>query len=288
MAKKILLGAASFGTNYGIANISPPGLEEVRQMLDLARQLGVYGIDTAREYAGSEQSLGLARVENLRVHSKFTHGTDLTEISSMRAQVLSSSRRLMVGHIHAMSPHGVRDYIAAGLSGSRNLERLKDEGAIQQWGLSLYDPSEFEIAINLGLPDFIQIPLNYVDRRFITSGIVERARDLGISIHARSIFLQGALLQSPGQLPVNPKGILPYLGELNLLAKERGVTVSTMLLHESLRDEEIQQVIVGINSIRQLTDLQESLNRNLPNGIVRPKFADDVSLDIIDPRKWSN
>ena len=50
-------------------------------------------------------------------------------------------------------------------------------------------------------PDIIQCPINIFDNRLTKNNFLKRFSDKGIEIHARSIFLQGLLLQDGNKIP---------------------------------------------------------------------------------------
>ena len=57
--KKIIIGTAQFGMNYGIANISgKPNQQQVDSILNYAWNNNINGLDTAKGYGGSEVVIG--------------------------------------------------------------------------------------------------------------------------------------------------------------------------------------------------------------------------------------
>ena len=50
-------------------------------------------------------------------------------------------------------------------------------------------------------PDIVQVPLNVFDRRMIENGTINNLYDQDISIHIRSIFLQGLLIMKQEDRP---------------------------------------------------------------------------------------
>ena len=286
LSERILIGTASFGSTYGIANSKHPTSREVSKILNLANKSGFLGLDTARDYVGSESQLGLAGVGRLNVFSKFSHGTNLLEFNSLRLQIEDSCKRLGVDLIHGMAPHSVADFLSAGRSAERNLTALKEAGTLTSWGLSLYEPQEFFRAIEVGKPDYIQIPQNIFDRRFADSGAVDLAKKLGIRIQVRSIFLQGALLLDPDNLPDHLSSLAPSIANLRDLAINADTDVGAILLHHSLADERIDEIVLGVNTFVQIEKLQASLSAPLTLELSALQFAEVVNPGLLDPRGW--
>jgi aryl-alcohol dehydrogenase-like predicted oxidoreductase len=70
--RKIGLGTAQFGLNYGISNVQgQTPLTEVRNILEIARQHKVTIIDTASAYGNAENVLGRHDLSLFKVVSKF-------------------------------------------------------------------------------------------------------------------------------------------------------------------------------------------------------------------------
>ena len=79
---------------------------------------------------------------------------------------------------------------------------LKSDGLVEKIGLSAYTPEEIAKASTLIDLDIVQVPFNIIDRRLLETGWLNRLHDSGVEIHARSIFLQGLLLEDPQNLPL--------------------------------------------------------------------------------------
>ena len=65
---KMMLGTVQFGLNYGIANTAgKPSYETARDIIKAAYENGVNCLDTAAGYGDSEEVLGRALTEIVRV-----------------------------------------------------------------------------------------------------------------------------------------------------------------------------------------------------------------------------
>lgn len=285
-ARKIILGTASFGAPYGIANGKQLEMNEVQSILRGAQAAGFGGYDTARDYIGSESRIGLSATGSLNAYTKFSHGTDFCDRRELARQAEDSSRVLNVKSICGMSPHSFGDFKLAGEDAVRNFNALKQEGWIQSWGLSLYDPREFFKSIEIGVPDFIQIPLNILDRRFVDSGAISIAKEMGIAIQVRSIYLQGALLQHPDALPKFLEALTPQIRQIRDLAGQCGLSVESMLLIHALREQDVDEVVVGVNSYGHVLEIQETLNFDGWVDFSQLSSSELASEELIDPRKW--
>ena len=61
--------------------------------------------------------------------------------------------------------------------------------------------AEVFAAIAAGPPQAIQLPVSALDQRMLTGGALAACAAAGITVFARSVFLQGAILMAPDRLP---------------------------------------------------------------------------------------
>ena len=75
----------------------------------------------------------------------------------------------------------------------RALQALKSEGIIGGIGISAYVADDPVVLAEHFRPDAMQLPFSLLDQRLLQDGSLERLKQLGVEIHARSLFLQGLL-----------------------------------------------------------------------------------------------
>ena len=128
---------------------------------------------------------------------------------------------------------------------------------MERIGVSIYEASELE-----GLPlnhlQLIQLPLSVYDQRLIRDGTVARLQELGIAVHARSVLLQGVLLQTPQHWPdhlspafrvhharwlehLNHEGLSPLAGALGFVRACKGLEA---VLFGVVASQELDQVLL--------------------------------------------
>ena len=140
--------------------------------------------------------------------------------------------------------------------------------------------------MNLNFIDLVQVPINILDQRLIFSGLLEKLNKNGIEIHARSIFLQGLLLQNPIKIDSYFKPIQEKLIKLNKEAKNRGITVLELLLGFINGLSSIDVAIIGVNNAIQLDEIIKSNGKD-----INPKELSYLSVTderYINPSKWKN
>ena len=137
----------------------------------------------------------------------------------------------------------------------------------------------------------IQLPLSIYDQRFLRSGTINELNKAGISIHLRSIFLQGLILEDPNLWPNTISRNFKSHHE-SFFKKIRFLNLD--LLEEVMRFpffcKGVEAVVIGISSYKefeQILLIWEKFKEEKPK-----KFKDYDSLfwnqlNDIDPRKWN-
>ena len=82
------------------------------------------------------------------------------------------------------------------------LQSLQARGLVDRIGVSIYEASELE-KLPLHHLQVVQLPLSLYDQRMIQSETLKLLDSLDIAIHARSIFLQGLMLQPSEYWPTH-------------------------------------------------------------------------------------
>jgi aryl-alcohol dehydrogenase-like predicted oxidoreductase len=103
LLRKISLGSAQFGLDYGVTNhagkVSPV---EVKKILSLAESHGISMIDTASMYGTSESTLGAYDLNNFEIITKFLRTSEVIDNYDLfiRKTLGNSFERLRVNSIY--------------------------------------------------------------------------------------------------------------------------------------------------------------------------------------------
>lgn len=285
---KLALGTAQFGLNYGIANKSGIiTVNEVKKILCEARRFGVTTIDTAISYGSSEQALGQANVESLSVITKLPSiPADCFEIKEwVKNQIQGSLSRLRVNNIYGLLLHNPAQLEQP--IGQELISALKDiqaQGLVKKIGVSLYSFEQVEDILKKFKFDLIQAPLNLVDRRLIESGLAFKLKEMGVEIHARSIFLQGLLLMRPNERP-DKFGIWTDIwSKWDSWLFNSQLSPIEACLRYALSQDLIDRVIVGIDNLAQFRQINSVQSNSLLN---LPSFEKNIDDRLINPNKWN-
>jgi D-threo-aldose 1-dehydrogenase len=256
-APRIGLGTVQFGIDYGVSNTAGQvSATEVSAILATADAAGIRVLDTAANYGSAEQVLGRAMPgrHHFDIVTKtlpLSEGIEQIEARARRSLEYLGSKSAEAILVHAardlMSPDGPRLWAL--------LRRLRDEGLFKRIGISAYfADGPVELARRYR-PDIMQVPFSILDQRLKQHGELASLKELGIEIHARSIFLQGLLLMDPGKLPANLTHAAPALAATRTLIREAGVTPIAAALGFVLAEEAVDIAIVGVTSRNELAEI---------------------------------
>ena len=280
---RVVLGTAQFGMPYGRRR-GEAALDEraVYEILDAAWDLGIRAFDTAEAYGrGAELLAGW-----LRSRGRLENATVVTKISAAAvpepSQVEAACRRFAGVRLVTVMSHGALDPLdysrLKALAGSFGAEA----------GQSLYTADEVRAAAQAGATR-VQAPANVLDTRQI-----EAAHQSAISIDARSVYLQGLLLDAPeiAERRARTAGELALAvrtAALNCGLAPAAALLAGVFLHLAPAD----RAVVGIDAVNQLDDVEEALSasresvRQFVNNMSPAKAVRRLDPALLDPRTWS-
>lgn len=290
---KIGLGTVQWGLRYGIANRSGcPDASQIAAMLQKSWAAGISLLDTAYAYGEAEQRLGagLPAGAEFRVVTKtrpLLANSIGAEHVALVAQAFSDSlARLRRNGVYGLLVHQAPDLLSPGSDRLWAwLQELKTAGRVSRIGVSVYHPDPLRRILESYNIDIVQLPFNLYDQRFWRTGVLRELRQAGVEVHARSAFLQGLLVLDSEALPAYFEAIRGHQRRLHDHLRQVSLTPLAAALNFSLHQPDIDDVIVGCESLVQLEEIIASV---FPASIVDPALADFQITDegIIDPSRW--
>lgn len=291
---KLGLGTAQFGLDYGISNKhGQTPLEEVRSILQTAADAGIRLLDTASQYGESETVLGrtLPETHNFQIVTK-TPSFRKNRIGPAEARELKETFRQSLDLINQKSLYGLMIHHADDLlapSGEYLFEAMQDlqeKGLVEKVGASIYHAAQIDGVINRHKIDLIQVPLNILDQRLIQSGHLKALENMGVEVHARSIFLQGLLLMNPDDLPEQFDTVRDNLKNFHSDCAEHNVSPLSACIDFVLRLCEINRAVVGICLAHELKDILDTMrNDNAMVDYDGHAWQDEL---VLNPANWRN
>jgi len=264
-----VLGTAQLGLSYGIANkTGQPDKETSVQIIRKAIRQGALAIDSATAYGDSEHRVGEAASNGLHYLS-----TIITKLSPLPVEdvmvsdselaleidrnIKNSLLQLQLPRLPALMLHRANNIWARDGFVLSQLVKAKKQGFIEKLGASIQTPEELKRVLVNPAITVIQMPYNILDERW-DHLIPELNRRSDITVHARSSFLQGALLLSnPSEWPkldqtYSPSVLIEFL---KTTANNFADGDLKKLLVRYVRSQNwIHGVVIGVELEDQLTE----------------------------------
>jgi len=207
-------------------------------------------LDTAANYGEAEQLLSQMDIAGFRIVSKTISMEQGVECVVARARRSAQS----LGRLDLLLVHAAGDLKGPQGDGLwRALQALKDEGVTGGIGISTYVADDPVALAERFRPDAMQVPFSLLDQRLLRDGSLARLKDLGVEIHARSLFLQGLLLMESVPERLTEAG--PMLARVHSRIAKAGVTSLRAALAFVLSRPEVDVAVIGVAALRQLDEI---------------------------------
>ena len=290
-SNKIVLGTVQFGLKYGINNsFGKPGKEVVGSILDLAFKNNIRLLDTAEAYGNSQEVIGdyhRSSGNKFSVITKFSskNGTIPGKLS---VRIQEDLKILNVDSLYCYMFHSFNDFIKYFDIFKNEIIELKRAKIINRFGVSVYTSQEIAELLKYDVIDLIQFPFNLLDNNNQRSGIIKRSKDKGIEIHTRSVFLQGLFFKNTNDLSGKLVSLVPYVREVSRISKTNNIDLNALSLNYVLQQENIDNVIIGVDSVGQLQENITSLQKKVPKEVIRQIDLINVKeVDLLNPSNWN-
>jgi spore coat polysaccharide biosynthesis protein SpsF len=201
---ELVMGSVQLGLSYGATNrTGKPPRDTALRLVRRAANAGVSAFDTARSYGDAEERLGaaLAGRRAVRTITKLDPLNDLMHDASQASvcaavdqSVAESLAALRLKTLSCVLLHRAEQIASHGGAIWRRLQEHLADGTIQALGVSVQTPTEAHAALREVAVTHIQLPFNILDWRWRESGVIAALEARGlVTVHARSVFLQGVL-----------------------------------------------------------------------------------------------
>jgi aryl-alcohol dehydrogenase-like predicted oxidoreductase len=261
------LGTVQFGLDYGIANrsgrVSP---QDVRRILEKARQEGINFLDTSRGYGTSEEVLGktladLGGRKDFLLCSKLDLPTEWQSLSdaalreAARVSLYTSLEKLGLDRLPFYLLH-TYDYMTAreGLVW-RFVQEETARGTVANAGVSIAkNPAEALACLEDPGVKAIQIPYNLFDDRWHREGVLSKAASKGAAVFTRSCYLQGLLVMDDRAAAAKLPRSAPYKEKLSALARELKLDPKELAFRYVFSTPGIASTVMGLDVPAQLEE----------------------------------
>lgn len=265
LSDKLILGTVQLGIPYGINNhTGQPNQSTANAILSSAWEGGIRLLDTAESYGNAQQVIGhyhAGQSVPFDVITKLKPGKQPTEV---RSSLIEDIKLMNVDSLYGFMFHHL-DVFKKNVSALDDLKSMKAEGLIKRIGVSVYSNVELEYVLNFPEINLIQLPFNMLDNWYQRGESIKKAKEKGIEIHVRSVFLQGLFFMKEDEIPVKLNPLVPFLRQLGNICQEFNMTMEMAAMAYALARPEIDKVLIGVetpaqlqNNLNQITQLQIS------------------------------
>jgi aryl-alcohol dehydrogenase-like predicted oxidoreductase len=288
MKSKLILGTVQFGLKYGINNtIGKPKKDEVLSLLKVAYNSGIRLLDTAEAYGNAHQLIGNYHKKQddfkFKIITKFPHQIKHNLIKS---KVLEYLDLMNVNTVDVMMFHSF-DSFQSNYNALDTLNELKSDGLIKNIGVSVYTNAQLKSLLNEDLITVVQLPFNLLDNFNVRGDLINQLKIKGKIIHTRSAFLQGLFFKNTSDDISIVQALKPHLKTLNKITKKQGCSMEELALSYCIKQNNIDNVIIGVDSISQLNanikaaayEVNEEAFKCIDNIYVK-------NLDLLNPSLW--
>lgn len=280
------LGTAQLGLPYGVTNRRGQVLaDEAMALLRTASEHGIELLDTAPAYGAAEAAVGAALREGMRFRVITKTAVGARSPAALRETFLRSLERLGMPSVSGLLLHHCRDALSPGGDALiEEMQALRSQGLVERIGVSVYDARELDAVMKLFTPQIVQLPLSIVDQRMVRSGHLAELSALGVEVHARSVFLQGLLIEPD---PDFPREVAPHRTTFAALRddlRKAGCTPLEGALACVGRRPEVNAAIVGVTGVDELLKALEAAKRSPQFDFSRYAIDDETALN---PACWS-
>jgi aryl-alcohol dehydrogenase-like predicted oxidoreductase len=285
---KFILGTVQMGLNYGINNTNGKvSQEESHEILEYAFDNGIKILDSAEAYGNAHEIIGAFHkkkpTKTFEIITKLPHQFD----AEIKDRVSIYLNELEVTQLHALFFHSFDSYVK-NIKNFEALLELKSQRKIKHIGVSVYTNEEIETVILNDDVDIIQVPFNMLDNSTLRGEVLKKAKSKGKIIHTRSAFLQGLFFKSINAENNTVRQLRKELEQLTQIKKRSNSSMSQLALNYCLQQQDIDNVLIGVDSKTQLID-----NLNVINNTISEKVIAEINTiktkntDLINPSLWT-
>lgn len=288
---KFILGTVQFGLDYGINNSSgKPNASVVSSILDLAFESGIFFLDTAEAYGDAHEVIGnyhKVSPHKFKIITKFSSKrTDLSQ--NLKDRISQNLETLNVDFLYGYMFHSFHDFENYYEKYKNEIQNLKKEGLIKKFGVSIYTNEEFKKILKFDDIDLVQFPFNLLDNASQRSALISEAKQKGIEIHTRSVFLQGLFFKDIKNLPVKLNSLSSYLSSIHSIASDAKINMSDLSLNYAIQQKNIDYVLIGVDNVEQLKENLKSLNHHIPEDVMNKVNELKVTeTELLNPSNWN-
>jgi len=285
--KKICLGSANFGKNYGYKN-SKVKKKEFSKIFKYAKFKKINYIDTAFNYSNSQKIIGKNSI-NLKIITKipkipyFITNPELWIKKIISKSLKDLNTKKLYAVLFHYPPHQIdkKRFIKI----INYLEDLKKKKIINKIGISAYNINEIRRSFTIYKFQIIQFQANILDQNILKNPYIKFLKKKGVEIHIRSIFLQGMLLSDISDIPRKFRYLKKPLIYFDNWVKKQKISKLSACLQYIFPFSMIDKIVLGTNNYLQFKQTVEAIEK-INGKLNLPRQLKNINSRKLNPKNW--
>ena len=276
------------GLDYGVNNYSGKiSFSESCAILLEAYKNGIIVLDTAEAYGNAHQVIGDFHRLNPKVKFKvITKIPDNTVIDEVEQKIKKYCEELHTDVLEVLMFHSFDTYKNCNKD-LDVLESLKRDGVIKHIGVSTYTNEQIEELLLDDRISVVQLPFNLLDNESIRGDLLKKLKIKGKIVHTRSAFLQGLFFAESSKNKLIYNELSDEIDVVKKIAESENTTIINLAQSYCVNQKNIDNVLIGVDSVKQLVDNLEALNY-----VISVKSKSKINAikvkntDLLNPSLW--
>lgn len=288
MSNKLILGTVQMGLDYGVNNYSGKiSFSDSCDILLEAYKNGIVVLDTAEAYGNAHQVIGDFHRLNPEVKFKvITKIPDIKVFNDVEQKIKKYCEELHVDVLEVLMFHSFDTYKNCN-NDLDVLESLKRDGVIKHIGVSTYTNEQIEELLLDDRISVVQLPFNLLDNESIRGDLLKKLKIKGKIVHTRSAFLQGLFFADSSKNKLIYNELSDEIEVVKKIAKSENTTIINLAQSYCVNQKNIDNVLIGVDSVKQLVDNLEALNYVISTESKSKINAIKVkNTDLLNPSLW--
>tara|TARA_B100001057_G_C22664311_1_gene877210 strand:- start:62 stop:928 length:867 start_codon:yes stop_codon:yes gene_type:complete len=286
----LILGIANFKNGYGIKKkkVSLKNIKDI--FLQIKKEKQIKFVDTAPSYYQDSKNY-LIQLKNFKIFSKLKKipseiGNNFKKLENFVMEEINLDlKRLKVRNFEGYYVHDIDDVLKYGKNLFKIFKELKKMQLINKIGLSFYNLDTEIKVLKKFKPDIVQLPFNLLCANQEYKSQIKILRKKNISIFARSIYLQGIILNKWQEVP---KKFPNIRANIKLLETKFGYYSKSkkieLTINEIKKNKFFDGIIFSVDSREDLDEFLKLYKKRKKN-LMTPVF-NKIRQKELDPREW--
>ena len=287
---KLVIGTANFLKKYTYKDriVSE---KEIIKILNLAYSKKISHLDTAFNYDKFYKLSKKINFKKFKISTKINLSTNQVQKKDFPKKIFSlikqKTKLFKISNFENLFIHNFDELnLSDLLLIKKTFIYLKKTKIIQKIGISIYDKKSINKIKYFDCVDIIQLPINLIDRKFIKKRTINFFKKNKIKIQARSIFLQGLLLDNVSNLKSNKFKRNLTLIKFDEWVKKNKTTSLKACVAFIKNLNYLDSFVIGVENCSQVREIIHLLKSKKKYNYPKNIYTSDKK--ITDPRTWVN